>query len=625
MNMLRERRHRKRVQVKQKKTPMKILRCWEDEGDEKGDIATVSQAGYEHWRESRNGTLGGAKQNKAIRTSWWHPFLWPAIDAAMRKADWSSADALKILQRKRPEFYGHLNRGTIWKWKERGERAWSAKTCRILRSGMHSWVRADLVPLPNIRRLSRHQEQFECSTNVRIHGECSYCPFNHAWNHPVEDSPCTHSPILLLRILHSRFFQSVMNWSPRAGTRAAAHLPPDADELCEHAFFRLVYCMKWENIPPKLVINGDQQGIYVLPTSSKTFHTKADRQVDIVAKDEKRAFTLFVASTASGDILPFQLIWGGKTSGSLPSKSAPGMDEALERGFHFTVAASETSPRSHFSTLKTMKEWIKEVIWPYVRSVIETDPDLDDNQKAILYIDIYPVHTSKPFRAFVFDDFPNLILIFVPGNTTGKFQPADVGLQCPIKHKLKTALFEWMVLVHSEKLAAGAKPEEIKMSTSLPVLRDASVAGLVKTYDFMQGPDGCDLIKKAWAKSTAKQYNLSAECLNSKQSQAALNHYLKPDTTLHDEIQARCGRVLGIDDGTAIESNPDFNSDIHDDRDVPFSEVVAETFQERPADGNGVLSTEDGLVSGAEGENLWAYNDNGNLWTGEGNLPEEDN
>jgi hypothetical protein len=43
-----------------------------------------------------------------------------------------------------------------------------------------------------------------------------------------------------------------MDWSPRKGTRAAAHLPPNAEDKCEEAFFRQVYAMKWHNIPPKV-------------------------------------------------------------------------------------------------------------------------------------------------------------------------------------------------------------------------------------------------------------------------------------------------------------------------------------------------------------------------------------
>ncbi|KAJ3966365.1 hypothetical protein EV361DRAFT_973635 [Lentinula raphanica] len=95
---------------------------------EQSDLATVSRAGFESWRNTRNGTQGGATRDRPTRTNWWHPFLWPAIDDAMRRADWSPEACVRILHRDHPQLYSHLHRGTVWKWKKPNERAWSEKT-----------------------------------------------------------------------------------------------------------------------------------------------------------------------------------------------------------------------------------------------------------------------------------------------------------------------------------------------------------------------------------------------------------------------------------------------------------------------------------------------------------------
>ncbi|KAH7912830.1 hypothetical protein BJ138DRAFT_734134 [Hygrophoropsis aurantiaca] len=211
------------------------------------------------------------------------------------------------------------------------------------------------------------------------------------------------------------FFESVMDWSPRKGTRAAAKLPRDAEDKCEEAFFRLVYIMKWHNVPPKLIVNFDQIGNYILPNSSNTFHDRGAEQVDIVAKDEKRAYTLLVASTADGDFLPFQQVWSGASERSLPSKTAHRMNEAVEKGFDITFAKSDKKG-SHYSTLKTMKEWIVNIFEPYRKEVIEADPDLDDDQIAVVYLDCYPVHAGESFRTYIWDSYPYTILCFVPAN-----------------------------------------------------------------------------------------------------------------------------------------------------------------------------------------------------------------
>ncbi|KAF9069551.1 hypothetical protein BDP27DRAFT_1517108 [Rhodocollybia butyracea] len=46
----------------------------------------------------------------------------------MKRAGWSSAGAVKILQLERPEFYSKIYRGTIHKWKKEGENDWSEET-----------------------------------------------------------------------------------------------------------------------------------------------------------------------------------------------------------------------------------------------------------------------------------------------------------------------------------------------------------------------------------------------------------------------------------------------------------------------------------------------------------------
>lgn len=140
--------------------------------------------------------------------------------------------------------------------------------------------------------------------------------------------------------------------------------------------------------------------------------------------------------------------------------------------------------------------------------MIESDPDLDDDQMAIIYLDCYPVHTGDSFRTYIWDEHPYIILCFVPANCelscniepsylsnltypgTGKAQPADVGLNRVIKHRLKQAQMNYLVDSHQKQIASGLSPDQVKFTTSLPALHDASVARLVKVYDFMTGPIG---------------------------------------------------------------------------------------------------------------------------------------
>ena len=115
---------------------------------------------------------------------------------------------------------------------------------------------------------------------------------------------------------------------------------------------------------PQLIVNLDQLGNVLWAGNNTTYHTKGAKQVDIIGNDEKRAYTLVVASSAAGNMLLFQQVWSGKMAKSLPKAlpvSAASMDRAKEIGIHFAFAES-LKKTSHFSILKTMKEVSEEVI-----------------------------------------------------------------------------------------------------------------------------------------------------------------------------------------------------------------------------------------------------------------------
>ena len=72
--------------------------------------------------------------------------------------------------------------------------------------------------------------------------------------------------------------------------------------------------------------------------------------------DDKCAITLALAKTLSGDMLPFQMIYTGKTSCSLPAAKFP---ESFLLGFN----------KLHWSNEEETLCLLKEVISPYITKV----------------------------------------------------------------------------------------------------------------------------------------------------------------------------------------------------------------------------------------------------------------
>ena len=306
------------------------------------------------WRNNRDGSKNGMVILKhAKRTNWYHPFLWVHITRAAKKGLWSARSMETILRHENPDLFNKLHAGTIQRWLD--GHGFTATTLENVKQG-HVLAASGRVGVltgyPNIVNAVK-----EKLVNLRTSG----VPVGVFLAHTIMLSIIQNMHPQLLEIFtcsesYDRgFLQSTLDWTPHKATRAAAHVPANAISQCTHAFFRLVHLMKHRNIPPKLVIFMDQTGKYLMGTKDKTYNKRGSKQIDLAAKDEKRAYTLCVSTTANGDVLPFQQVWSGKTRSSLPKDDADGMSEAKELGFDFACAASDKKT-SHFSTLKTMKE-----------------------------------------------------------------------------------------------------------------------------------------------------------------------------------------------------------------------------------------------------------------------------
>ncbi|KAJ7222719.1 hypothetical protein C8J57DRAFT_1253667 [Mycena rebaudengoi] len=496
------------------------------------NVAETSRAGTQGWQDKRNGREGGAVQKRAATVNYFHPFLWDSIDKQMRLTGWSPSATAQKLQRMSPLYKG-LQKGTISKWRVKGKNEWQPATLERIIQG---------------KAITASEQQPKLLDKFKVSE----------------------------RYVRT-FFASVMDWTPRKATRQARHIPEDAPNLIKRTFFRLRYAILTGRIPPELIVNANQAGNYLLPSSGHTFHDRGAKQVDVVAKDEKRAYTMMLASTPSGDFLPIQAVWAGKTRGSLPDDEAEGYEDVMDRGFIFSSAKSKKKT-SHFSTFSTMEEWVRDIIAPWCAKILQSRPDLDDDQLMVVYIDIYPVHIGEEFRTHIFSSYPYLILIFVPGGCTGLLQPADVGLQRVAKHLLKQDSLDYLVDIFRAQSVDGIAPKDVKFPTSLPVLRNATVRGLT--------PDGQKIVKQAWRKCEVlgTPWNLSEDCLTAKDSEKALREFLREDTFLATEIANRCGathlaNVLTTsseptDSNTPPpeESHADF--DTHDDSDIPLNTVV---------------------------------------------------
>lgn len=104
----------------------------------------------------------------------------------------------------------------------------------------------------------------------------------------------------------------------------------------------------------------------------------------------------------------------------------------------------------------------------------------------------------------------------------------------------------------------------------------ASVGAIERCYDWLTSDDGKKIVRRAWAKCTVKQHNLSAEWFTDPSSVPTLISYLQTHPELYQEIKSKIGCVPGVDTEPVKES-ADFEHDDspeHNNTDVPMRAVV---------------------------------------------------
>ena len=79
------------------------------------------------------------------------------------------------------------------------------------------------------------------------------------------------------------------------------------DELKAQFLEEVATTVYVEEIPPELILNWDQTGINLVPSSSWTMEQKGAKYVELTGIDDKRQITAVFCGSFTGDFLPIQL------------------------------------------------------------------------------------------------------------------------------------------------------------------------------------------------------------------------------------------------------------------------------------------------------------------------------
>ena len=167
-----------------------------------------------------------------------------------------------------------------------------------------------------------------------------------------------------------------MNFVKSRKTFSKVGIPDKARREIKFLFLHeIVTKVEKHNIPPEHILNIDQTSLKYVPVGNETLAPRGETSVGIKGSSDKCSITGTFAISLHGDFLPLQLIYGGKTSQSLPKYR-------FQKGFCLSFNPN------HFSNTNEFIKFLKGIITPYVGK--QSEPlKCQVDQKALVIMDIF--------------------------------------------------------------------------------------------------------------------------------------------------------------------------------------------------------------------------------------------
>ena len=190
-----------------------------------------------------------------------------------------------------------------------------------------------------------------------------------------------------------------------------------------------------------MVVNCDETGFQILPTSIKTWAFKNTKNISInVLDSDKDRISVMASITSHNEKLPLFIIGKGEC-----------IEEAEEQLGEMLYENTFTFSTKSYMNSECFCQYLE-----FLRSQYK------QNQIINLVLDSYSSHTSK--AAIQKAKSLNIKLIFIPSHLTDILQPLDVAIFAPLKSITNSKI---------KRLLIDPKKKTIGMPTSVKFLQQA--------------------------------------------------------------------------------------------------------------------------------------------------------
>ena len=250
-------------------------------------------------------------------------------------------------------------------------------------------------------------------------------------------------------------------------TQTKAILSCEQISKSKHTYLTQVIGMvKAHDIPPNLVINWDQAGVKLVPLQNWTMEEKGSSRIEVAGINDKRQITLTLAGSLSGELLPLQLLYQGKTERSHPKYTFPP---------EFDVWHTP----NHWANEETTLRFITHIIILYLQGVRNRNNTPD--QGALVIFDVFKGHMGEAVQTLLKEN--KIFRVVVPSNCTDLFQPLDLSVNKPFKDKLRRGFSEWYAQEVAKQLTDNVQPDAVHIDMRMSIVKKLSCRWIMSAYN----------------------------------------------------------------------------------------------------------------------------------------------
>ena len=278
----------------------------------------------------------------------------------------------------------------------------------------------------------------------------------------------------------AKSLQTRMGFVKRKASSSAKITPEEFDKQKKDFLRDVRNIVSMDQVPSELIVNFDQTGISYVPASSYTMEKEGATRVEVTGKDDKRQIALVLAGSVSGEFLPPQVIYEGKTKRCLPP-------------FQFPSTWNITYTQTHWSNEESMKEYVETVIVPYI-SRQKADLKLPDDQGSLLIFDNFKAQITSSILTLLDSHYINVVLI--PANCTDRLQPMDLSVNKAAKDFLRSQFKDW----YAHEVCSNLEEDDSSMvDLKLSRIKPLHAQWLVALYNHIKSNP--DIVKNGFKKA----------------------------------------------------------------------------------------------------------------------------